>query len=138
MGISFTASELKKKVDLPLAVFRGMAKVHTTSHNAALPSPGLISKLLVDMGKLVEPNEDIIIPKQKIDRFTLEKSKSHLPSSELDDDDEGDIGGPFGAAPSAVGPSIAGPSHVRLSRDDHLGEGEIYALNERLGHLKCE
>ena len=113
-----------------------MAKVHTASHNTALPFPGLISKLLVDMDKVVEPNEDIIIHKQKIDRITLKKSKSHLPSIQLDDDDEGDVAGPSGAAPSAVGPSIVGSSDAGQSRDDHLGEGEICALNERLGHLE--
>ncbi|KAJ8633379.1 hypothetical protein MRB53_026715 [Persea americana] len=59
------------RVDLPFAVFCGMAKLHSASHNAALSFPGVISKLLVDMGKLAEPNEDIIIPKSKIDRFTL-------------------------------------------------------------------
>ncbi|KAJ8615011.1 hypothetical protein MRB53_004213 [Persea americana] len=39
----------QRRVDLPLAVFRGMAKLHSASHNVALPFPGVISKLLVDM-----------------------------------------------------------------------------------------
>ncbi|KAJ8615348.1 hypothetical protein MRB53_034720 [Persea americana] len=96
--------ETLRRVDLPLAVFRGMAKVHSASYNAVLPFPGVISKLLVDMGKLVEPNEDIIIPKSKIDRFTLEKSRLHITSVELDDDGEGDTTGPSGVGPSGVGP----------------------------------
>ncbi|KAJ8649100.1 hypothetical protein MRB53_002123 [Persea americana] len=109
----------QRKVDPPLAMFRGMAKVHIASHNAALPFLGVISKLLVDIGKLAEPNEDIIILKQKIDRFTLEMSKSHIPSVELDDDDdEGDTIGPSGAAPSGVGPSVAADSYAGLSGDD--------------------
>ncbi|XXG46997.1 hypothetical protein AAC387_Pa02g1711 [Persea americana] len=102
----------QRKVDLPLAVFRGMAKVHSASHNAALPFPVVISKLLVDMGKLALPNEDIIMSKQKIDRFTLEKSKSHIPSVELDDDGEGDTTSPSGAAPSGVGASVAANSYA--------------------------
>ncbi|KAJ8644144.1 hypothetical protein MRB53_005892 [Persea americana] len=64
----------QRKVDLPLVVFRGMAK--------------------------------------KIDRFTLEKSKSHIPSVELDDDDEGDRASPSGAAPSRVGASVAANSYA--------------------------
>ncbi|KAJ8639724.1 hypothetical protein MRB53_016418, partial [Persea americana] len=51
--------ETQRRVDLPLVVFRRMAKVHNASHNAALPFLGVISKLLVDMGKLAEPNENI-------------------------------------------------------------------------------
>ena len=39
----------QRKINLPLALFRGMAKVHTASHNAALPFPAVISILLVDM-----------------------------------------------------------------------------------------
>ncbi|KAJ8619326.1 hypothetical protein MRB53_027855 [Persea americana] len=126
----------QRRVNLPLAVFRGMAKVHDASHNAALPFPGVISKLLVDMGKLAEPNEDIIIPKQKIDRFTLEKSKSHIPSVQLDDDGEGDTTGPSGASPLRVGPSVDADSDIGMSGDDQIGEGAINALNERIGHLE--
>ncbi|XXG82507.1 hypothetical protein AAC387_Pa10g0437 [Persea americana] len=126
----------QRKVDLPLIVFRGMAKVHTASHNAALPFPGVISKLLVDMGKLAEPNEDIIIPKQKIDRFTLEKSKSHITSVELDDDDEGDTTGPSGTGPLWVGPSVVADLDAGMSRDDQMGEVAIHELNERIGRLE--
>ncbi|KAJ8633024.1 hypothetical protein MRB53_026360 [Persea americana] len=126
----------KRKVDLPLPVFHGVAKVHTTSHNAALPFPGVISKLLVDMGKLAEPNEDIIIPKQKIDHFTLDKSKSHITSVELGDDDEGDTTGPSGTGPSGVGPSIVADLDAGMSRDDQMGEVAIHALNERIRHLE--
>ncbi|KAJ8624377.1 hypothetical protein MRB53_032907 [Persea americana] len=88
------------------------------------------------MGKLGEPNEDIIIHKQKIDRFTLKKSKSHIPSIELDDDDEGDIARPSGAAPSGVSHSIVERSHVGLSGDDPHDEEEIHALNEHLDRLQ--
>ncbi|KAJ8639790.1 hypothetical protein MRB53_016484 [Persea americana] len=102
--------ETQRRVDLPFAVFRGMAKVHNASHNAALPFPGVISKLLVDMGKLAEPNENIIIPKSKIDRFTLEKSRSHITSIELDDDG--------------------------MPGDDQIGEVAINALNERIERLE--
>ncbi|KAJ8620245.1 hypothetical protein MRB53_028774 [Persea americana] len=100
----------QRRVDLPLAVFRGMAKLHNASHNAALPFPRVISKLLVDMDKLAEPSEDIIIPKSKIDRFTLEKSRSHITAVELDDDGEGDTTGPSGVGPSGVGPSVVADS----------------------------
>ncbi|KAJ8646363.1 hypothetical protein MRB53_008111 [Persea americana] len=128
----------ERKVDLPLAVFRGMVKVHNASHNAALPFPGVISKLLVDMGKLAEPNEDIIIPKQKIDRFTLEKSKSHITAVKLDDSGEGDTAGPSGAGPSRVGHSVATDSDVGMSGDDQIGEVAIHALNERIGRLEVQ
>ncbi|KAJ8623843.1 hypothetical protein MRB53_032373 [Persea americana] len=113
-----------------------MTKIHTASHNVALPFPGVISKLLVDMGKLTEPNEDIIIPKSKIDRFTLEKSKSHITSVELDDDGEGDTAGPFGVGPSGVGPSVVADSDAGMSEDDQMGEVAIHALNERIGLLE--
>ncbi|KAJ8618054.1 hypothetical protein MRB53_014240 [Persea americana] len=128
----------QRKVDLPLAVFRGMAKVHTASYNAALPFPMVISKLLVDMGKLVEPNEDIIIPKQKIDRFTLEKSKSHIPTFELDDDGEGDTTGHSGAGPSRVGPSVTVDSDKRMLGDDQIGEGTIQLLAKRIECLEVQ
>ncbi|KAJ8617706.1 hypothetical protein MRB53_013892 [Persea americana] len=109
----------------------------TTSHNAALPFPRPISKLQVDMGKLAEPNEDIIILKQKIDRFTHEKFKSHLNAIELDDNvKEGDITKPSGATLSEVCPSVARPSDAGPSEDEHLDEGEIHALNEGLGRLE--
>ncbi|KAJ8649203.1 hypothetical protein MRB53_002226 [Persea americana] len=126
----------QRRVDLPLVVFRGMDKVHNASHNAALPFPGVISKLLVDMGKMAEPNEDIITPKQKIDRFTLEKSKSHIPSFQLDDDCEGDTAGPSGAGPSRVGPSVDADLDAVLSGDYQIGEVAINALNERIGRLE--
>ncbi|KAJ8629546.1 hypothetical protein MRB53_022869 [Persea americana] len=126
----------QRRVDLPLAVFRGMAKVHNTSHNAALPFAGVISKLVVDMGKLAEPNEDIIILKLKIDRFTLEKSRSHITSVELDDDGEGDTTGPSGVGPSGVGPSVVADSDAGMSGDDQIGEVAINALNERIGRLE--
>ena len=128
----------ERKVDLPLAVFHGMAEVHNASHNVALPFLGIISTLLVDMGKLVEPNEDIIIPKQKIDRFTLEKSKSHITAVELDDSDEGDTAGPSRAGPSRVGHSVATDSDVGMSGDDQIGEVAIHALNERIGRLEVQ
>ncbi|KAJ8644308.1 hypothetical protein MRB53_006056 [Persea americana] len=113
-----------------------MVKIHTASHNAAFPFPGVISKLLVDMGKLAEPNEDIIIPKLKIDRFTLEKSKSHITSVELDDDGEGYTAGPSRADPSGVGPSIVADSDAGMLGDDQMGEVAIHALNERIGRLE--
>ncbi|KAJ8649133.1 hypothetical protein MRB53_002156 [Persea americana] len=115
----------QRRVDLPLAVFRGMAKLHTASHNAALPFLGVISKLLVDMGKLAEPDEDIIIPKSKIDRFTLKKFRSHITAVELDDDGEGDTAGPPGVGPLGVGPSVVADSDEGNSRDDQIGEVAI-------------
>ncbi|KAJ8629898.1 hypothetical protein MRB53_023221 [Persea americana] len=126
----------QRRVDLPLPVFCGMAKVHSASHNAALPFPGVISKLLVDMGKLTEPNEDIIIPKSKIDHFTLEKSRSLITSVELDDDGEGDSAGPSRVGPSGVGPSVVTDTDTRNSRDDQIGEVAINALNDRIGRLE--
>ncbi|XXG84673.1 hypothetical protein AAC387_Pa10g2139 [Persea americana] len=131
MGIYFTASGLKGK-----STFHSRCLVEWPRSTVHLPFPDLISKLLVDKGKLAEPNEDVIIPKQKIDHFTLEKSKSYLPSIELDDDDEGDIAGPSGAAPSEVGPFVAGTLYIGLDGDDQLGEGGIHALNESLGRLE--
>ncbi|KAJ8618066.1 hypothetical protein MRB53_014252 [Persea americana] len=128
--------ETQRRVDLPLAVFRGMAKLHSASHNVALPFPRVISKLLVDMGKLAEPNEDIIIPKSKIDCFNLEKSKSHITAVELDDDGEGDTAGPSGVGPSGVGPSIVADSDEGNSGDDQIGEVAINALNDRIGRLE--
>lgn len=123
-----------KIVDLPLAVFRGMAKMQTASLNALLHFPGLISKKLVDFGKEDEQTEDVIIPKQKIDRYTFDQSKFHLTLIDLEDDNddddvEGDQVGPLGAGPFDAGLSGAGPSQER-----HLNEGELRELNE---HLRC-
>ncbi|KAJ8633118.1 hypothetical protein MRB53_026454 [Persea americana] len=135
-GYLFYCIGTQRKVDISLAVFHRMAKIHTASHNVTLPFPGVISKLLVDMGKLAKPNEDIIIPKSKIDRFTLEKSKSHITSIKLDDDGEGDTAGPSGASPSGVGPSVVADSDAGMSGDDQMGEVAIHALNERIGRLE--
>ncbi|XXG82909.1 hypothetical protein AAC387_Pa10g0783 [Persea americana] len=135
-GYLFYCIGTQRKVDLRLAVFRRMAMVHTASHNAALPFPRVISKLFVDMAKLAEPNEDIIIPKEKIDHFTLEKSKSHIPTVELDDGGEGDTANHSGAGPSRVGPSIVVDSDERMSGDDQIGEGAIQSLAERIGRLE--
>lgn len=69
----------------------------------------------------------MIIPKTKIDRFTLEKSKSHLHSIDLiDEDDEEDDGEPSGAGPSGSAPSEA----------EHINEGEFSSMNDRLGRLE--
>ena len=87
------------------------------------------------MGKLAEPDEDIIIPKSKIDRFTLEKSRSHITSVELDDG-EGDTAGPSGVGPSGVGPSVVADSDEGNSGDDQIGEVAINALNDRIGRLE--
>ncbi|KAJ8630132.1 hypothetical protein MRB53_023455 [Persea americana] len=135
-GYLFYCIGTQRRVDLPLAVFRGMAKLHSASHNAALPFLGVISKLLLDMGKMAEPNEDIIIPKLKIDRFSLEKSKSHITAVELDDDGEGDTAGPSGVGPSGVGPSVVADSDEGNSGDDQIGEVAINALNDRIGRLE--
>ncbi|KAJ8621634.1 hypothetical protein MRB53_030163 [Persea americana] len=95
----------------------------TASLNALLPFPGLISKMLVDLGKEDEQTEDVIIPKQKIDQDTFDRSKSHLTLIDLEDDDDdvaGDQVGPSGASLSSAGPSGAGPS-----QEGHLGEGSF-------------
>ncbi|KAJ8624563.1 hypothetical protein MRB53_033093 [Persea americana] len=122
----------QRTVDLPLALFRGVAKLQTASLNAVFPFPGLISKMLIDMGEEAKTNEDVIIPKQKIDLFIFEKAKSRLNIIELDDDEEkGDQAGPSEAGPSRAGPSDAGPP-----TEENLGEGEILVLHERLRHLE--
>ena len=88
------------------------------------------------MGKLAEPNENIIIPKSKIDRFTLEKSRSHITSIELDDDGEGDTTGPSRAGPSGVWPFVVVDSDAGMPGDDQIGEVAINALNERIERLE--
>lgn len=68
------------------------------------------------MGKEVELTKDIIIPKQKINRFTFERLSSHLNNIELDDEEEeGDQAGPSGAEPS----KLALPKLVLLMPDPH-------------------
>lgn len=59
-----------------------------------------------------EHTEDIIIPRQKIDRFTFDRYNSHLIVIDLEDDDDGDVEGDqaglSGDGPSEVSPSNAG------------------------------
>ncbi|KAJ8630437.1 hypothetical protein MRB53_023760 [Persea americana] len=121
-----------KTVDLPLVVLRGMTKMQSASLNALLPFPGLISKMFVDLGKVAEHTEDIIIPTQKIDKFTLDESKSHLKATDLEDDDsdddadlEGDQAAPSGVAPSGAGPSSVGPSTAGPAHEQPQGEGSF-------------
>ncbi|KAJ8621669.1 hypothetical protein MRB53_030198 [Persea americana] len=104
-------------------------------HNVNPKGSKAIPKELVDFGKEDEQTEDVIIPKQKIDRYTFDQSKSHLTLIDLEDDDDDDDDvegyrvGPLGAGPSDAGLSGAGPSQER-----HLNEGELRELNE---HLRC-